>query len=78
MWGLAYAPADYQQGNSFRIMYVHVPTAIWSMGVYGSMAIAAVVALVWQIKQAHLAMIAMAPNWGIVYFLIACYGRNLG
>ena len=28
VWGLAFAPADYQQGNSFRIMYVHVPTAI--------------------------------------------------
>ena len=28
VWGLAYAPADYQQGNSFRIMYVHVPAAI--------------------------------------------------
>ena len=42
VWGLAYAPADYQQGNSFRIMYVHVPAAIWSMGVYGSMAIAAI------------------------------------
>ena len=27
VWGLAYAPADYQQGNSFRIMYVHVPAA---------------------------------------------------
>ena len=25
IWGLAFAPADYQQGNSFRIMYVHVP-----------------------------------------------------
>jgi len=34
VWGLAYAPADYQQGNSFRIMYVHVPAAIWSMGVH--------------------------------------------
>ena len=26
-WGLAFAPADYQQGNSFRIIYVHVPAA---------------------------------------------------
>ena len=41
VWGIAFAPADYQQGNSFRIMYVHVPMAIWSMGVYGSMAVAA-------------------------------------
>ncbi|EJS90979.1 CcmC [Pasteurella multocida subsp. multocida str. Anand1_buffalo] len=68
VWGLAFAPADYQQGNSFRIMYVHVPTAIWSMGVYGSMAIAAFIALVWQIKQAHLAMIAMAPIGALFTF----------
>src|SRR5699024_2197013 len=61
IWGLAFAPADYQQGNSFRIMYIHVPAAIWSMGIYASMAIAALVALVWQIKQANLAMVAMAP-----------------
>ena len=43
VWGLAFAPADYQQGNSFRIMYVHVPTAIWSMGIYGSMAVVALI-----------------------------------
>ena len=28
VWALAFAPADYQQGNSFRIMYVHVPAAM--------------------------------------------------
>ena len=70
VWGIAFAPADYQQGNSFRIMYVHVPMAIWSMGVYGSMAVAALVALVWQIKQAQLAMIAMAPI-GALFTLLA-------
>ncbi|NBI40415.1 heme ABC transporter permease [[Haemophilus] felis] len=69
VWGLAYAPADYQQGNSFRIMYIHVPTAIWSMGIYASMAMAAFVALVWQLRQAHWAMIAMAPI-GTVFTLI--------
>lgn len=78
VWGLAFAPADYQQGNSFRIMYVHVPTAIWSMGVYGSMAIAAVVALVWQIKQAHLAMIAMAPIGALFTFLSLVMGAIWG
>lgn len=78
VWGLAFAPADYQQGNSFRIMYVHVPTAIWSMGVYGSMAIAAVVALVWQIKQAHLAMIAMAPIGALFTFLSLVTGAIWG
>ena len=28
VWGLAFAPADYQQGNSFRIIYIHVPAAM--------------------------------------------------
>lgn len=78
VWGLAYAPADYQQGNSFRIMYVHVPTAIWSMGVYASMAVAAVVALVWQIKQAHLFMIATAPIGAVFTFLALVTGAVWG
>lgn len=72
VWGLAYAPADYQQGNSFRIMYIHVPAAIWSMGIYGSMALAAIIALVWQIKQAHWSMIAMAPI-GALFTLLALF-----
>lgn len=32
IWGFGFAPADYQQGNSYRIIYLHVPAAIWSMG----------------------------------------------
>lgn len=78
VWGLAFAPADYQQGNSFRIMYIHVPTAIWSMGIYASMALAAFVALVWQIKQAHLAMIAMAPVGAVFTFLALITGAVWG
>ncbi|MCW9717305.1 MULTISPECIES: heme ABC transporter permease [unclassified Avibacterium] len=70
VWGLAYAPADYQQGNSFRIMYIHVPAAIWSMSIYVSMAIAGIIGLVWQIRQAHLSIIAMAPI-GMVFTFIA-------
>ena len=41
IWGFGFAPADYQQGNSYRIIYLHVPAAIWSMGIYASMAVAA-------------------------------------
>ena len=48
--GLFSAPADAVQGNSFRIMYIHVPSAIWSMGVYSVMAVSALVFLVWKIK----------------------------
>lgn len=53
IWGFGFAPADYQQGNSYRIIYLHVPAAIWSMGIYASMAVAAFIGLVWQMKMAN-------------------------
>ena len=52
VWGLAYAPPDYQQGDAFRIIYVHVPAAFMSMGVYTYMAILSFIYLVWKIKLA--------------------------
>lgn len=61
VWGLGFAPADYQQKDSYRIIFIHVPSAILSMGAYSSMAIAAIVALVWQLRNAELAVIAIAP-----------------
>ncbi|NUU68597.1 heme ABC transporter permease [Enterobacteriaceae bacterium BIT-l23] len=70
IWGFAFAPADYQQGQSYRIMYLHVPAAMWSMGIYASMAIAAFIGLIWQMKMADLAVAAMAPV-GATYTLIA-------
>lgn len=76
--GLSLRAADYQQGNSFRIMYVHVPAAIWSMGMYGSMAIAAIIALVWQIKAAHLSMVAMAPIGAMFTFIALVTGAIWG
>lgn len=78
IWGLVYAPADYQQGNSFRIMYIHVPTAIWSMGIYACMAMSAFIALVWQIKQAHWLMIVMAPIGATFTFITLVTGAIWG
>jgi heme exporter protein C len=51
--GLVLAPPDYQQGDDFRIMYVHVPSAWMSLMVYTTMAMAAGVALIWRMKVAH-------------------------
>ena len=34
IWGIGFAPADYQQGNSVRIMYVHVPAAMVAQSLY--------------------------------------------
>ena len=59
--GLVLAPADYQQGDAFRIVYVHAPSAWLSMFVYGTMAFAAAVGLIWRIKLAHAAAAASAP-----------------
>jgi heme exporter protein C len=46
-------PADYQQGDVFRILYVHVPAAIMSTVTYSAMAIAAAIGLIWRMKLAH-------------------------
>jgi heme exporter protein C len=59
--GLWLAPKDYQQGDAFRIIYVHVPAAALSLSLYTGMAIAAVIALVWRIKLAEIAITALAP-----------------
>jgi len=52
LWGLVFAPADYQQGDAFRIIYVHVPSAFLSMALYGWMGFLAILLLVWRIKIA--------------------------
>ncbi|TNG94454.1 heme ABC transporter permease [Pasteurellaceae bacterium USgator11] len=78
VWGLAFAPADYQQGNGFRMIYVHVPASIWSMGIYASMAVAAAIGLIWQIRHAYLSMIAMAPIGAVLTFLSLATGAIWG
>lgn len=58
---LAYSPADYQQGEAVRIMYVHVPAAWIAMAAYATMAGAALVAFVWRHALADVAAEAAAP-----------------
>lgn len=54
-------PADYQQGDSARILYIHVPAAWMSMFVFGLMALYAAIALVWRIKLCEILAMACAP-----------------
>ena len=61
IWGLAFAPPDYQQGNSFRIMYVHVPAAMVSQSLYLGMGVAGFIGLVWRMKLADVAIAATLP-----------------
>ena len=51
--GLVLAPPDYQQGDGFRILYVHAPSAWLAVMIYGVMATAAAVGLIWRMKVAH-------------------------
>ena len=61
VWGLLFAPADYQQGNSFRIMYVHVPTAMVAQSAYILMGAAGLVLLVWRMKLADMVLATVVP-----------------
>jgi heme exporter protein C len=60
VWGLAIAPVDYQQGHSYRIIYLHVPVSFLAQALYLAMAIAAAVLLVWRMKLADVAMQSLA------------------
>lgn len=59
--GLYFAPPDYQQGDAFRIIYVHVPAAQLSLLGYTFMAVAGAIALIWRIKLAECVVVAVAP-----------------
>jgi heme exporter protein C len=72
VWGLLFAPADYQQGHSFRIIYVHVPAASLALSGYFAMAVAGVVVLVWRMKMAEIVLRAIAVP-GAVMCAIALF-----
>jgi len=55
------SPADYQQGESVRIMYVHVPSAWLAMAGYSTVAIASAFALIWKHPLADLVARAASP-----------------
>ena len=59
--GLVVAPADYEQGDSYRIIYIHVPAAWMSMFTYVVMASSSAVFLIWRLKIADVVAEASAP-----------------
>jgi heme exporter protein C len=59
--GLVFAPPDYQQGDAFRIIYVHVPSAYMSLFCYTAMALAGAIGLIWRIKMSYALAAATAP-----------------
>lgn len=59
--GLFIAPPDYQQGDAFRIIYVHVPCAILSLLLYVAIAICSAIFLIWHLKIADMMAYCLAP-----------------
>ncbi len=73
-----YAPADYQQGESFRIIYVHVPSAWKSMFVYMVMAGAGAAGLIWKTKVSDAVARSCAPLGASFTFLALVTGSLWG
>jgi heme exporter protein C len=61
LWGLCLAPADWQQGDAVRIMYVHVPSAWLASAGYLGLAVCSVLSLVWRHPLADLAAAEIGP-----------------
>ena len=78
VWALLYAPQDYQQGNSFRIIYIHVPSAILAQSIYVTMALAGAVGIIWKMKIADMVAYACAPVGASMAFLALITGAIWG
>ncbi|MHA1523001.1 MAG: heme ABC transporter permease [Alphaproteobacteria bacterium] len=75
-WGLVKAPPDYQQGETVRIMFVHVPSVWTAMFTYSFIAGASVVSLIWRHSLADVAAKAAAPI-GAVFTLVALISGSI-
>lgn len=70
------SPADYQQGEMVRIMYVHVPSAWMSLGIYSFMTVCSFSSLVWKTRITYLMSVASAPI-GAAFALITLVTGSL-
>jgi heme exporter protein C len=77
-FALFVSPADYQQGQTVRIMYVHVPSAWLGMVGYSTIALASAVGLIWKHPLADLVAKAAAPIGASFTFLCLATGSLWG
>ena len=76
--GLVLAPPDYQQGDSYRIIFIHVPSAWLSLFIYLVMASCGLVIVVWRMKLAEVVLISSAPIGASFTFLALVTGSLWG
>ena len=75
---LVTAPPDYQQGETVRIMFVHVPAAWLAMMIYTIMAVSSIVAVIWRHPLADIAAKTAAPIGAAFTFLALATGSIWG
>jgi heme exporter protein C len=78
IWGLAFAPADFRQGNSYRIIYIHVPSSFLALAGYYIMAIAGAIGLIWKMKLPYMVMKSAAPLGAVLTFIALVTGSIWG
>lgn len=69
-WSLLFTPADYQQGQTVKILFIHVPAALMSVNIYAVMVVASLIGLIRRHPVSHLVAKAAAPV-GAVFTAIA-------
>ena len=69
---LVLSPEDYKQSHSVRIMYVHVPAAWISLGIFSSMTLLSVIGYIFKIKNFFLISKSLAPS-GLVFNICLLY-----
>jgi heme exporter protein C len=78
VWGMGFAPEDVRQGNSFRIIYLHVPAAFLALAGYFLMASAGAVGLIWKMKLSYIVMKCAAPIGAAITFVALFTGAVWG
>ena len=76
--GLFVAPSDYQQGDAFRIMYVHVPSAWISLFAYSIVFFSAIVSLIWHVKVYDVILLASCKLGALFTFFTLLTGAIWG
>lgn len=78
IWGLAFAPVDAKQGNSYRIIFIHMPVAALSLAGYYIMAINGAIGLIWRMKISFMVMKSAAPIGAVLTALTLITGSIWG
>lgn len=78
VWGLAFAPPDYQQGDSFRIIYIHVPAAMLAQNLYLMIGAASALFLIWRVKMADVFATSAVPLGLVICALALLTGAIWG